>query len=221
MLFESMHPTWQAALATQRPILDEIEATLASLDGDTMPDTADIMRAFSTAIDDVRVLIVGQDPYPTPGDAIGLAFAIDLTQDPDRKLPRSLKNMMIELASDLGPSVTNSGDLSRWQGQGVMLLNRTLTVSAGQAGSHSKIGWQKFTDAAVAALDAHRGGKLVAVLWGQHAAAVEPSLKLARVVRGAHPSPLSARRGFFGSRPFSRVNEDLRELGVEQIDWSC
>ena len=221
MLFESMHPTWQGALADQRTLLDDIEGSLRQRDEQILPPAADIMRAFSTPISSVRVLIVGQDPYPTPGDAIGLAFAINLATDPTRRLPRSLKNIMTELASDLGPSVSTSGDLTRWHQQGVMLLNRTLTVAAGAPGSHSKIGWHKFTDAAVDALDSAKAGKLVAVLWGNHAAELAPSLEQARIVRAAHPSPLSASRGFFGSKPFSSVNAHLRELGLEPIDWSC
>lgn len=129
--------------------------------------------------------------------------------------------MMAELASDLGGQATNGGDLARWQAQGIMLLNRTLTVAAGNAGSHADIGWSKFTDAAVAALDSAKAGQLVAVLWGNHARQLEPLLANSRVVRGVHPSPLSAHRGFFGSRPFSTVNSHLFELGIEKIDWSC
>lgn len=221
MLFESMHPTWQAALTSQRSNLEAIEAALPKRDVQILPATQDILRAFQTPIEDVRVLIVGQDPYPTPGDAIGLAFAVNLTDQRKRALPRSLKNIMAELASDLGGQATNGGDLARWQAQGVMLLNRTLTVAAGKAGSHADIGWSKFTDAAVAALDSAKAGQLVAVLWGNHAQQLEPLLANSRVVRGVHPSPLSAHRGFFGSRPFSTVNSHLFELGIEQIDWSC
>lgn len=221
MLFESMHPTWQTALTSRRTNLEAIEAALAKRDEQILPATPDILRAFQTPIEDVRVLIVGQDPYPTPGDAIGLAFAVSLTDQPKRALPRSLKNVMAELASDLGGQATNGGDLARWQAQGVMLLNRTLTVAAGKAGSHADIGWSKFTDAAVAALDSAKAGQLVAVLWGNHAQQLEPLLANSRVVRGVHPSPLSAHRGFFGSRPFSTVNSHLFELGIEKIDWSC
>lgn len=221
MLFESMHPSWQAALAGQQSNLENIEATLALRNEQTLPATPDILRAFSSEIDDVRVLIVGQDPYPTPGDAIGLAFAVNSAGNPSRPLPRSLKNMMAELASDLGDRATNGGDIARWQSQGVMLLNRTLTVAAGKAGSHADIGWSKFTDAAVSTLDSAKAGRLVAVLWGNHAQQLEPLLRNARVVRGVHPSPLSAHRGFFGSRPFSAVNSNLIELGLKPIDWSC
>lgn len=221
MLFESMHPTWQAALESQRSNLESIEAALSIRGEQILPAATDILRAFSTPIDDVRVLIVGQDPYPTPGDAIGLAFAVNLSNQPARALPRSLKNLMAELASDLGDQATQGGDIARWQSQGVMLLNRTLTVAAGKPGSHADLGWSKFTDAAVAALDSTSSGKLVAVLWGKHAQQVEPLLRSARVISGVHPSPLSAHRGFFGSRPFSQVNSQLNELGIEPIDWSC
>lgn len=221
MLFESMHPSWQTALVNQRPLLEEIERSLSQRDELILPQTADIMCAFSTPLSEIRVLIVGQDPYPTPGDATGLAFAINIATDPRRTLPRSLKNIMTEMASDLRFSASNSGDLTRWQSQGVMLLNRTLTVAAGEPGSHSGLGWQKFTDAAVAALDLAKAGDLVAVLWGNHAAELAPCLKQTRIVRSAHPSPLSASRGFFGSKPFSAVNAHLGELGLEPIDWSC
>jgi uracil-DNA glycosylase len=167
------------------------------------------------------VLIVGQDPYPTPGHPIGLSFAVD---GHTRPIPRSLANIYKELEADLGLPARIHGDLSRWAEQGVLLLNRVLTVRAGAAGSHRGKGWEPITTAAIAALAGRRsadGGPvpLVAVLWGKDAENVRPLLGNAHVLASAHPSPLSASRGFFGSRPFSQANETLRSLGSEPVDW--
>jgi uracil-DNA glycosylase len=175
------------------------------------------MRAFEQPLDQVKVLILGQDPYPTAGDAIGLAFAVVS----GRSLPRSLNNIMRELGADLGASVTSGGDLTRWSAQGVMLLNRHLTVEVGSAGSHAKLGWDAFTDRVLEELVRGQADKLVAVLWGAQAQTVAKFLPEAALVESAHPSPLSAHRGFFGSKPFSRVNEALRQRGMQPIDWSC
>jgi len=224
MFFESMHPSWQALLADQRPVLEELENRLLayqeSKDADAPPIAPPmplVMRAFAADAASIRVLLVGQDPYPTEGHAIGLSFAVA----PDcRPLPRSLQNMMKELGSDL-PQVTAAGDLLRWQAQGVMLLNRHLTTLVGAAGAHEKLGWSRFTDAAIEALAALHGRQLVALLWGRHAQSLEPLLAGCTVLSAAHPSPLSASRGFFGSRPFSRANEALLANGAKTIDWSC
>ena len=164
----------------------------------------------------VRVLLVGQDPYPTPGHPIGLSFAVA----PDvRPLPRSLSNIYRELADDLGVHPPAHGDLSAWSDRGVLLLNRVLTVRAAESGSHRGIGWETVTDTAVAALVA-RAQPLAAILWGRSAAALAPLLAGVPVVASAHPSPLSAGRGFFGSRPFSRVNAALEAQGALPVDWS-
>jgi uracil-DNA glycosylase len=216
MFFEQMHESWRFALSDQRPLLERIEVDLRPIFSQIAPTPELVCRAFEMPIDEVRVLLLGQDPYPTAGDAIGLAFAIA----PGRPLPRSLRNIMVELASDI-PSASHSGDLSRWAEQGVLLLNRHLTTGLGSAGSHIGLGWQDFTDAAVRALAQHHGRDLVAVLWGNHARTAQQLLGAAQIVASAHPSPLSAHRGFFGSKPFSQVNQALEKVGREPIDWSC
>lgn len=217
MFFEQMHPTWQTALAGQRELLAEIE-TKISTDAAVAPALPLVMRAFEQSVDSVRVLIVGQDPYPTPGHAIGLSFAVSPEVSP---LPRSLQNMMRELRDDLGRDVTNGGDLQHWAAQGVMLLNRHLTTSSGQSAAHFDAGWSRFTDAAISVLNRARGRKLVAILWGNEAISLQRLLPDVQVISSAHPSPLSARKGFFGSKPFSRTNEALGFVGEEKIDWSC
>jgi uracil-DNA glycosylase len=163
------------------------------------------------------VLIVGQDPYPTPGHAVGLSFSVA----PDvRPIPRSLQNIYKELESDLGIPRPASGDLSPWADQGVLLLNRVLTVRSGEPGSHRGIGWERITDAAIAGLVARDEEPLVAILWGKDAQTLEDSLPDVPLIISAHPSPMSADRGFFGSRPFSRANEYLKDLGGDPVDWS-
>ncbi len=216
MFFEQMHKSWQVALAAQRPLLERIEVDLRPIFSQIAPAPELVCRAFEMPIDEVRVLLLGQDPYPTDGDAVGLAFAVAA----GRALPRSLRNIMVELASDV-PEASHAGDLSRWSKQGVLLLNRHLTTGLGSAGSHIGLGWQEFTDAAVRALAQHHGRDLVAVLWGNQARTAQPLLGAAQIVASAHPSPLSAHRGFFGSKPFSQVNQALEKVGREPIDWSC
>ena len=181
-----------------------------------LPAPPNILRAFSRPLAEARVLVMGQDPYPTPGHSMGLSFA---TLPQVRPLPRSLKNIYLELHEDTGLPIPAHGDLSAWADQGVMLLNRVLTVGAGDAGSHRRLGWEAVTDAAMAALAA-RGGPLVAILWGKDAQALAPALDSVPVIASAHPSPLSARHGFFGSRPFTRANELLVQAGGAPIDWA-
>ena len=217
MFFEQMHPSWQQALAGQRDLLDQIEANV-STDAAVAPAMPMVMRAFEQPVDSVRVLLVGQDPYPGPGHAIGLSFAVAPEVSP---LPRSLQNMMRELRDDLGREVSNGGDLQRWSNQGVMLLNRHLTTSSGTSAAHFDAGWARFTDAAISVLNRARGRKLVAILWGNEAIALQRLLADVQVVSSAHPSPLSARRGFFGSKPYSKTNEALKFVGEQPIDWSC
>lgn len=208
------------------PVLLELEAALGRL-GDglvarleagerILPAPAQVLRALSVQPQDVKVLIVGQDPYPTPGHPVGLSFAVDADVRP---LPRSLNNIRRELHDDVGVDLPEHGDLSAWVDQGVMLLNRSLTVTAGAAGSHAGLGWGTLTDAVVRRLGTGTGLP-VAILWGRHAQQLEPLLAGHPVIASAHPSPLSASRGFFGSRPFSRANAALRSLGVEPVDWS-
>jgi uracil-DNA glycosylase len=180
-----------------------------------LPAGENVLRAFTQPLDDVRVLIVGQDPYPTPGHAVGLCFSVA----PDvRPLPRSLVNIFTEYSADLGHPTPSTGDLSPWTERGVMLLNRVLTVQPGQPASHRGKGWEEVTAHAIRALAA-RGKPLVAVLWGRDARSLRPALEPYPCVESAHPSPMSAQYGFFGSRPFSKVNDLLVAQGAEPIDW--
>ncbi|MGB3482197.1 MAG: uracil-DNA glycosylase [Mycobacterium sp.] len=181
-----------------------------------LPAGSNVLRAFTFPFDAVRVLIVGQDPYPTPGHAIGLSFSVA----PDvRPLPRSLSNIFTEYTADLDYPRPSCGDLSPWSEQGVMLLNRVLTVQPGTPASHRGKGWEAVTECAIRAL-VQRSTPLVAILWGRDAATLKPMLGQQCVaIESPHPSPLSASRGFFGSRPFSRANAALAERGAEPIDW--
>jgi uracil-DNA glycosylase len=219
-----MADDWAAALAG---VEDDLRAVLGFLAEDAaaghqiLPSPSNVLRAFRQPLADVKVLIVGQDPYPTPGHAVGLSFAV---APGTRPIPRSLANIYKELEADLGIPARVHGDLTAWAEQGVLLLNRVLSVRAGAAGSHRGKGWEKITTAAVSAVAARRradGSKvpLVAVLWGKEAEAVRPLLPGAAVVCSAHPSPLSASRGFFGSRPFSRANAMLAEQGSPGVTW--
>jgi len=217
VFFEQMHPTWQYALGDCRDLLLLMEVKLAGDSRPFMPVEHRIMRAFEMSMDDVKVLLVGQDPYPTENVAIGLSFAVDL--EVSKTLPRSLQNILKEVSNDLGPKVKVGGDLSLWASQGVMLLNRHLTVPIGDASGHDDLGWARFTDKAVAALAERHGEKLVAILWGKQAAELEPLLGAAQVIKSAHPSPLSAARGFFGSKPFSKTNEALKQVGRKPVKW--
>ncbi|MCL8024129.1 uracil-DNA glycosylase [Nocardioides bruguierae] len=180
-----------------------------------LPAGENVFRAFRAPLAGVKVLIVGQDPYPTPGHPIGLSFAVDRDVWP---LPRSLVNIYSELKDDLGVEVPRNGDLTPWTEAGVMLLNRCLTVEPGQPASHRRKGWEAITQRAIEAL-VERGGPLAAILWGRDAQSLEPMLAGTPCVRSAHPSPLSASRGFFGSRPFSKVNQMLTDAGGEPVDW--
>lgn len=183
-----------------------------------LPDGANVLRAFRQPFDQVKVLVVGQDPYPTPGHPIGLSFAVAADVRP---LPRSLRNIFTELHDDLGIPPSAHGDLTAWAGQGVLMLNRVLTVAAGEPASHRGLGWEAITETAVRAL-VDRGTPLVSVLWGSQARQLKPLLSSGdhtAVITSAHPSPLSAHRGFFGSRPFSAVNAHLQRMGAEPVDW--
>ena len=218
MLFEQMHQSWQGALADCQQLLDQIEQKLINSNQEFVPPLQLVMRAFEKPLDEIRVVIVGQDPYPTIGHAIGLSFAVNTAIKP---LPRSLKNILIELRDDLGKSVSADGDLSRWAEQGVFLINRHLTTDLAEAGAHTEIGWGMFTDKVITVLNRKLGRKLVAILWGNQAQQLAPILCDSSVIASAHPSPLSARRGFFGSKPFSKTNRMLVSIGEQPIDWSC
>lgn len=218
-LDEISDPGWAAALApvqAQIRALGELLRVEVAAGRPYLPVGPAVLRAFSYPFDGVKVLIVGQDPYPTPGHPIGLSFAVDRHVRP---LPRSLQNIYKELQSDLGLAPPSHGDLTPWAERGVMLLNRVLTVREGASGSHRGIGWEAVTEAAIRALVA-RDAPLVAILWGRDAQALIPMLGATPVIASAHPSPLSASRGFLSSRPFSRANAVLESLGASPVDWS-
>lgn len=180
-----------------------------------LPLPTRVLRALTTPLAEVKVLIVGQDPYPTPGHSVGLSFAVEKSTRP---LPRSLNNIYKELQSDLGIAPSSHGDLSAWAEQGVLLLNRVMTVTPGAAGSHRRRGWEEVSDAVIKAL-VSRNKPLVSVLWGRDAQKLAPMLAGTAVIESAHPSPLSASRGFFGSRPFSRINTALQGQDATAINW--
>ncbi|WP_181272862.1 uracil-DNA glycosylase [Brevibacterium oceani] len=220
---EIMSPDWAEALADVEDRIhamgDFLRAELAA-GREYLPTGSNVFRAFAEPLAEVKVLIVGQDPYPTPGHPIGLSFAVD----PEvRPLPRSLGNIYKELEADLGISPAAHGDLRAWSCQGVMLLNRALTVAPGQPASHRGKGWEEITERAIAALT-ERDQPLVAILWGRDARNLAPLLTSGTaevaIIESPHPSPLSASRGFFGSRPFSRVNELLGQKGIAPVDWA-
>lgn len=217
-LTELVASDWAAALAPAAPAVaalgDFLRAEIAAGRG-YLPAGDRVLRAFSRPLADVRVLIVGQDPYPTPGHPVGLSFAVEKGVRP---IPRSLANIYAELEADLGVPPAEHGDLTSWFEQGVLLLNRVLTVAPGRSGAHRGKGWEQVTSRAIEAL-AGRGGPLVAILWGRDAQSLVPVLGDVPHLASAHPSPLSARVGFFGSRPFSRANELLVRQGGQPIDW--
>jgi len=218
-LSETVEAGWAEALA---PVAEDVAAMGEFLRAEIaagrryLPAGQHILRAFAQPFADVRVLIVGQDPYPTPGHPIGLSFAVERDVRP---IPRSLQNIYRELRDDLGVEPPEHGDLTAWAEHGVLLLNRSLTVSPGRPASHRGKGWEDVTDQAIRALVARRT-PLVAILWGRDAQTLVPLLGDTPRIESAHPSPMSADRGFFGSRPFSRANELLKAQGAEQVDWT-
>ena len=210
-LFDQLHLDWQGVLGGFRKDFDAIE--IALIGEDIAPDYSYVMRALSVPIGSIRVVIFGQDPYPTRGYAHGLAFSVANDVSP---IPASLTNIFKELKDDCGLDVGKNGDLARWADQGVMLLNRVLTTRVGQSLAHENIGWQVITDEVARVLGAH---KVIAVMWGKAAQELIPYFNENSIIQSPHPSPLSAYRGFFGSRPFSRVNGLLSEKGLKGIDW--
>ena len=217
-LSELVEPGWAEALA---PVADRITAMGEFLRSEVaagrryLPAGENILRAFSQPFDKVRVLIVGQDPYPTPGHAVGLSFSVA----PEvRPIPKSLANIFQEYSQDLGYPTPSNGDLSPWAERGVLLLNRVLTVEPRKPNSHKNKGWELVTEQAVKALAA-RNTPLVAILWGSNARNLAPLLPGVPRVESVHPSPMSADGGFFGSRPFSRANKLLQDQGADPIDW--
>ena len=218
-LRDLVHPSWARALAPVEPVVARLGDFLRAEAADGrgyLPSGPNVLRAFQQPLDAVRVLVVGQDPYPTPGHAVGLSFSVALDTRP---VPRSLANIFTELEADLGLTRPATGDLTPWADQGVLLLNRVLTVAPGAPGSHRGRGWEEVTACAISAL-VERGGPLVAILWGRDARVLAPHLPGVALIESAHPSPLSARNGFFGSRPFSRTNDLLARQGADPVNWS-
>lgn len=218
---EIVETGWAGALA---PVTGQIAAAGAFLRAEIaagrryLPAGSRILRAFTQPFDQVRVLIVGQDPYPTPGHAVGLSFSVEADVRP---VPRSLSNIFQEYSDDLGLPTPSTGDLSPWAGRGVLLLNRVLTVEPGRPGSHRGKGWEEVTEQAIRALVARPAQPLVAILWGRDARTLRPMLTGVPCIESAHPSPMSADRGFFGSRPFSRANQLLAEMDAgAPVDWT-
>jgi uracil-DNA glycosylase len=203
-----IHESWREVLAPHSQSVREI---LRHCEPDTWPQRSDVFRALAVPRQAVRVVIVGQDPYPTPGHAHGLAFSVPDSVSP---LPRSLNNIFRELEDDLGVRRT-AGDLSDWVSQGVLLLNRVLTVRAGQAGSHRGRGWEAFTESVLRAVQPQ-----AVVLWGNDAQTARGFFGAVPIIASAHPSPLSAHRGFFGSRPFSRINAALTVANGRPLEWA-
>ena len=216
-LAELLDPGWAAALAPVEGRVHELGAMLreeTATGNGYLPAGTDVLRAFTYPFDGVKVLIVGQDPYPTPGHAMGLSFSVQ----PGVRPPRSLQNIFSEMETDLGVARPTSGDLTPWSREGVCLLNRVLTVAPVTPGSHRGRGWEEVTDRAIDAL-VGRGRPLVAILWGRDAESLAPRLGSTPIVASPHPSPMSARYGFFGSHPFSRANELLVAQGATPVDW--
>ncbi len=205
-----MHSSWTPILEPHRPLIDSILNSLK--DEEIAPPQDLIFAALSMDVADVKCVIVGQDPYPTRGNAHGLAFSVPKSVS---KIPASLKNIFIELESDLGIGIPTNGDLSPWVSQGVLLLNRVLTTRVGRSDAHKDLGWQVITET-IAELAAKQSA--VAILWGKQAQELRDVFSLK--VESVHPSPLSAYRGFFGSKPFSQVNAMLKSTHRAEIDWS-
>ena len=210
-LFSQLHPDWQEALSELRGQIDLIDSKLQN--SDVAPEYENVMRALSVSIESISVVIIGQDPYPTPGHAHGLAFSVSSDITP---LPASLRNIFKELESDVGIPVSANGDLSRWVQQGVLLLNRILTTESGYSLKHELLGWQKITNE-IARILGQRS--VVAILWGKNAQELSHFFDPGLTITSAHPSPLSAYRGFFGSKPFSQTNQLLESIGLPVIRW--
>ena len=216
MLFESIPTKWQSHLEPHRDLVNEIGSKLQELaDGGEriLPDKKWVFRALELNPDEVKVLVIGQDPYPNVQDACGLAFSVAPRKS---GLPGSLMNIQKEILTDIGFTNTSDGDLTRWSQQGVMLLNRVLTVTAGASGSHAKWGWEQVTET-IARVCGENGA--IGLLWGNSARELANFFPTERLVEGVHPSPLSAHRGFLGSKPFSRVNTLLEAMGRGRISW--
>ena len=210
-LFDQLHPDWQEALSQLRGQIDLIDSKLQT--ADLAPEYENVMRALSVSIESSSVVIIGQDPYPTPGHAHGLAFSVSSSVTP---LPASLRNIFMELESDVGIPMSANGDLSRWAEQGVLLLNRILTTKSGYSLKHELLGWQEITNEIARTLGQR---SVVAILWGKNAQELSHLFDPGLTITSAHPSPLSSYRGFFGSKPFSQTNQLLESIGLPVIRW--
>ncbi len=208
---DQLHPQWRQALFSQLDFLDSIEEQVRG--GDFLPQNEVVMRAFAAPLDGIKVLIIGQDPYPTHGHANGLAFSVQSDVTP---LPKSLQNIFKEYENDLGKVAPLNGDLSMWAEQGVALINRILTLAPGRSNSHQSFGWRNFTESVARVLGQR---DVVAILWGNNALELSPYFRSEWRITSPHPSPLSAYRGFFGSKPFTRTNQILEENGIKPIVW--
>ena len=210
-LIDQLHPDWQEALSELRGQIDLIDSKLQN--SDVAPEYESVMRALSVSIESISVVIIGQDPYPTPGHADGLAFSVSSSVT---ALPASLRNIFKELESDVGIPVSANGDLSRWAEQGVLLLNRILTTESGYSLKHELLGWQEITNEIARTLGQR---SVVAILWGKNAQELSHLFDPGLTITSAHPSPLSSYRGFFGSKPFSQTNQLLESIGLPAIRW--
>ena len=209
-LFDQLHPDWQSVLTPHKDLIDEIEEKLVGVDH--TPEFSNVFRSLTRSIASTKVVIFGQDPYPSRGHAHGLAFSVDSSVSP---LPPSLRNIFTELSTDVGVTRT-LGDLTDWSEQGVLLVNRVLTTETGTSFAHANLGWQQITNTVAQELGKH---EVVAILWGKSAGELVPYFRPEWRIESVHPSPLSAYRGFFGSKPFSRANAILEKQGIEAISW--
>lgn len=210
-LFDQLHPDWQVALGSHRSFIESVEQ---KLDSNTVaPVLHNIFRTLTKPISATKVVIFGQDPYPTKGHANGLAFSVAKGVTP---LPPSLRNIFQELSNDLGTNIRENGDLSDWFEQGVMLLNRILTTETGTSMAHKNLGWEQITNTVAAELGKR---KVVGIFWGNSAGELKKFFSSELIIQSVHPSPLSAYKGFFGSKPFSRCNTILKECGSKPIKW--
>lgn len=212
-LWDSLSKPWQKALVEVKPELEVIEMALDQ-QGRFNPSQERVFYALGQSPEQFRVVIVGQDPYPNPNHAMGLAFSIPSDQE---SIPPTLKNIQKEFQIDLGKPLGT--DLSTWKDSGVLLLNRILTCKPNQSLSHEKLGWQSVTNQIITAV-VNANPNAVAILWGHYAAAVEPLFKPNLVIKSVHPSPLSSHRGFFGSKPFTTANQLLLDTGQQPINWA-
>ncbi len=208
---KNVHPEWLAALGSVTTNIEELERSL--LKEDYQPAATRVLRALEYPLSKVHVVIFGQDPYPTPGHAMGLSFSVSPNLE---VLPRTLRNIFLELSHDIGCAIPVNGDLSKWANQGVALINRVLTVPTGVSNGHRRLGWEKVTEE-IARILGERD--VVAILWGNNARELSHFFRDDWVISSVHPSPLSGHRGFFGSKPFSKTNAILREHGLKEIDW--